>query len=208
MAILLDLPLRSPRTDSVRADPEQLSGVFHSNEIGFQLLQVHRRFVCEETGKQNLTNSFKGIQQNQTLIRKFEEKQNSAGVQKKKQAGRKDVAILNGSEVVYGFEVLHRYKVPELKGQQIKIRWMELVAEDILAFKPRIPFGYETSSSLCPDCIELKAYLAARKPEDLKRSKTSEEHSKAAQKLRRTWHGIVEEARNFDREMRKRSVSD
>lgn len=119
---------------------------------------------------------------------------------------RLDVAILNGSEVVYGFEVFHRHKVPELKGQQIKIRWMELVAEDILAFKPRIPFGYETSSSLCPDCIELKAYLAARKPEDLKRSKTSEEHSKAAQKLRRTWHGIVEEARNFDREMR--SVSD
>jgi hypothetical protein len=115
---------------------------------------------------------------------------------------RLDVAIVNGSEVVYGFEVFHRHKVPEPKASQLEIPWMELVAEDILAFKPRMPFGYTESKILCPDCIELQHYLAAREPEDQQCQKTSKAYLDDAVKLQKTWRGIIEDAKKIDRKSR------
>lgn len=115
---------------------------------------------------------------------------------------RLDVAVVNGSDVVYGFEVFHRHKVPEPKANQLEIPWMELVAEDILAFKPRMPYGYTESSSLCPDCTELKQYLVARKPEDEVRQKTSEDYLQHARKLQATWRSIIEDAKQIDRDTR------
>jgi len=115
---------------------------------------------------------------------------------------RLDVAVVNGSDVVYGFEVFHRHKVPEPKASQLEIPWMELVAEDILAFKPRIPFGYSKSKRLCPDCFELQQCLWKREPEDKVRQNTSKDYLQDAAKLQKTWRGIIEDARKFDREMR------
>ena len=113
---------------------------------------------------------------------------------------RFDVAVVDSSDVVYGFEVFHRHKVPEEKARNIKIKWMELVAEDILAFKPRIPVGYEYSKIPCSDCIELQQYLTEREPDDQIRRKTTEDYVHAAQKLQSTWLDIIEDAKRMDRE--------
>lgn len=112
---------------------------------------------------------------------------------------RLDVAIVNGSEVVFGFEVYHRHEVPEKKSTKLKIPWMELIADDILSFKPRIPHRYEMSKRLCEECVSLRQSLDNRKPEDEQRDSATTRYQEEASRLKRTWRSILTDARKSSR---------
>ena len=117
---------------------------------------------------------------------------------------RLDVAVLAEDSVVYGFEVFYRHQVPEKKAEKLDIRWMELVAEDILSFKPRIPYGYEKSKELCPDCVDLSESLIARENEDRKRDEKTEAYQRQARRCKEVWRSIVEDAKMISREQMSR----
>ncbi|WP_261665315.1 competence protein CoiA family protein [Deinococcus sp. Marseille-Q6407] len=53
---------------------------------------------------------------------------------------RFDVAVVVGGQAVFGFEVFHRHQIPDEKAAGLAVPWLELVGEDILEFKPRVPF--------------------------------------------------------------------
>lgn len=117
---------------------------------------------------------------------------------------RLDVAIVNGPEVIFGFEVFHRHQVPEHKSTKLKIRWMELIADDILAFKPRVPYRHEVSKRLCQDCVSLQNSIDERKPEDQQRDLATSHYQEEASRLRETWTSILNDARKFSRESKSR----
>ena len=118
---------------------------------------------------------------------------------------RLDVAIMNGSDVVFGFEVYHRHEVPDHKSRALQIPWMELIADDILAFKPRIPHRYEKSKSLCEDCVDLRANLDARKPEDDQRDSATSSYREEAKRLKTTWQLILSKARTISQKKQSHS---
>ena len=68
---------------------------------------------------------------------------------------RFDVAVLCAEQVVFGFEVYYRHLVPDQKAADLDVPWLELVAEDILEFKPRIPYWGSVSEHLCVECQAL-----------------------------------------------------
>lgn len=117
---------------------------------------------------------------------------------------RLDVAIVNGLDVIFGFEVFHRHEVPEHKSEKLQIRWMELIADDILSFKPRVPHRHEVSKRLCEDCASLQDSLDARKPEDQQRDLATSHYQEEAAGLIKTWGSILNDARKLSRESQNR----
>jgi ssDNA-binding Zn-finger/Zn-ribbon topoisomerase 1 len=75
---------------------------------------------------------------------------------------RFDVAVLGGERVLMGFEVYFRHRVPEAKAERLDLPWLELAAEDILEFKPRVPYRDSVSTTQCPDCEVLARRLLER----------------------------------------------
>lgn len=113
------------------------------------------------------------------------------------EAFRLDVAIVNESDVVFGFEVFHRHAVPSEKAAELGIPWVELVAEEILAFKPRNPFPHEYSTELCYDCIDLLASLKSREPEDRERMAVTVIYQNELKRINESWQTVLLEAKKL-----------
>jgi len=111
---------------------------------------------------------------------------------------RFDVAVVVGGRAVFGFEVYYRHAVPEEKAADLDVPWLELVAEDILEFKPRVPWRGGFSRRHCPDCQTLAAALQERQQRDAARGVQTSKFVAEVTQVRKTWADILGAARAMD----------
>ncbi|GGR21271.1 competence protein CoiA family protein [Deinococcus ruber] len=104
---------------------------------------------------------------------------------------RFDVAVLIGPRVVFGFEVYHRHAVPREKAEGLNVPWLELVAEEILEFKPRVPWRDSVGVQHCQDCMALQRALVARLARDAQRGKQTERYVAEVLQVKHTWEAIL-----------------
>jgi uncharacterized protein (UPF0548 family) len=104
---------------------------------------------------------------------------------------RFDVAVLIGTQVVFGFEVYHRHAVPAEKAAGLDVPWLELVAEEILEFKPRVPWQNGVSPQHCPDCEALQRALLARLARDAQRGRQTQRYVAEVLQVKQTWEEIL-----------------
>jgi hypothetical protein len=112
---------------------------------------------------------------------------------------RFDVAVVVSGRVAFGFEVYYRHQVPDEKAAGLHVPWMELVAEDILEFKPRVPFRGSHSEQLCPDCQSL---LVARRQQQARAAERHERTGKyvaEVTQVQQTWKEIIAAAKRQDK---------
>jgi len=64
---------------------------------------------------------------------------------------RFDVAVVRDGVTVFGFEVFFRHEAPEAKAQGFDVPWLEVLADDILAYRPRVPWKDPYAAKLCLD---------------------------------------------------------
>lgn len=117
---------------------------------------------------------------------------------------RFDVAVVVSGQVVFGFEVYHRHLVPDEKAADLDVPWLELVAEDILEFKPRVPYRGSHSEQHCIDC---QALLKAKKEQQAREAKRGEQTKKYAAEVTQVqsvWKTILEAAKQIDEKQRVR----
>lgn len=117
---------------------------------------------------------------------------------------RFDVAVVVAGQAVFGFEVYHRHLVPEEKAADLDVPWLELVAEDILEFKPRVPFRGSHSEQLCPDCQALLKALQERQARDAKRGEQTKKYVAEVTQVQETWEDIIRTAQKMDEAQRVR----
>lgn len=118
---------------------------------------------------------------------------------------RFDVAVTVAGQVVFGFEVYHRHLVPEEKAADLDVPWLELPAEDILEYKPRVPFRGSHSEQLCPDCQALNAAIQERKKRDARRGEQTKKFVTEVLQVQNVWKDIIEAARKIDEAQRIKS---
>ena len=104
---------------------------------------------------------------------------------------RFDVAVLIGSQVVFGFEVYHRHAVPAEKAADLDVPWLELVAEEILEFKPRVPWQGGLNKWHCPDCEALQQALLARLDRDAQRGQQVQRYVAEVLQVKQVWEAIL-----------------
>ena len=104
---------------------------------------------------------------------------------------RFDVAVTTGGTVLFGFEVFFRHEVPEEKGEALDVPWLELRAEEILAYQPRLPHRSRHGSVRCPTCAALAARLAERAADDRARNMIEAEYLAEAERIGQAWTAIL-----------------
>lgn len=117
---------------------------------------------------------------------------------------RFDVAVVVSGQVVFGFEVYHRHLVPDEKAADLNVPWLELVAEDILEFKPRVPYRGSHSEQHCPDCQALLVAIKERQARDAKRGEQTKKYAAEVSQVKNVWQDIVAAARKIDEKQRVR----
>ncbi|CAM3445265.1 Competence protein [Deinococcus saxicola] len=115
---------------------------------------------------------------------------------------RFDVAVLCAGQVVFGFEVYHRHLVPDEKAAELDVPWLELVAEDILEFKPRIPYRGSVSEHLCVECQALAQAIREQAKREAQRQQQTRKYAAEVSQVSRTWTDILAKARQIDQEQR------
>lgn len=115
---------------------------------------------------------------------------------------RFDVAVVVAEQAVFGFEVYHRHLVPEEKAADLSMPWLELPAEDILEFKPRVPFRGSHSEQLCPDCQTLLKALKERQKRDARRGEQTKKYVAEVTQVQEVWKDILSAARKQDEAQR------
>jgi ribosomal protein L34E len=117
---------------------------------------------------------------------------------------RFDVAVVVQGAVVFGFEVYHRHAVPDEKAADLTVPWLELVAEDILEFKPRVPYRGSHSEQRCLDCQALLTAIRERQARDARREKQSAKYVTEVLQVQRTWESILHAAKVIDDQQRQK----
>ena len=107
------------------------------------------------------------------------------------QGFRFDVAVTSGGEAVIGLEVFFRHEVPDEKAAALSVPWLELLAEDILAFKPRVPWRSPVAARRCEACEALAVRLAKRDAEDKQRDKVKAEFRAEAERVGGAWRAVL-----------------
>lgn len=108
---------------------------------------------------------------------------------------RFDVAVIHRGRIVFGFEVCFRHEVPEAKAAGLRVPWLELAAEDILAFRPRVPYRRPSAGERCGGCESLAVRLAERSAGDEARSKVNEEFLAEAKRVKGAWEAVLQRAK-------------
>ena len=108
---------------------------------------------------------------------------------------RFDVAVVRDGVPVFGFEVFYRHEVPEAKAQRINVPWLELLADDILAYRPRVPWKEPYADKLCEACRELEDRLRLRRSDDKVRDKVSAEFAAEQGRVAKAWQAVLGRAR-------------
>jgi hypothetical protein len=137
---------------------------------------------------------------------------------------RFDVAVTSQGSAVFGFEVVcAERKVPDAKAEATCVPWLKLLAEDVLAFRPRIPHGSlpplrlrlrackqshrasnhrgPLAEERCELCKDLVARLAERKADDKARANTlagtgaDKAYRAEAGRVAGAWRAVLERAR-------------
>lgn len=70
---------------------------------------------------------------------------------------------------MFDFEVTFRHAVSETKASDLDLSWMELDADEILGFGPRVPIGASVSHERCPRCQHRHEQLELRSSDNQKR---------------------------------------
>lgn len=117
---------------------------------------------------------------------------------------RFDVAVTDSTGVVFGFEVYHRHLVPEQKAADLNVPWLELVAEDILEFKPRVPYRGGKSERRCPECEAAVQAARDREQRDQARAAQTSRYVVEVAQVHSAWKGIIQAARKADERQRQR----
>ncbi|CAN5806795.1 hypothetical protein BH24DEI2_BH24DEI2_28280 [soil metagenome] len=107
------------------------------------------------------------------------------------QGFRFDVAVTYRGKAVVGFEVLFRHEVPNHKAAALDVPWLELVAEDILAYRPRVPWRSPVAARRCEACEALALRLEKREVDDKKRDAVSAEYKAEAERVSRAWRSVL-----------------
>lgn len=97
---------------------------------------------------------------------------------------RFDVAIVRSGQVVIGFEVFHRHKVPEEKAAALDVPWFELTAEDILEGKPLLPYEADFSHLLCASCQDELALVRIREENERRKQDIKQQRKEQQEKFR------------------------
>lgn len=106
-------------------------------------------------------------------------------------AYRFDVAVTQAGGVLFGFEVFYRHEVPEEKAERLDVPWIELYAEDILEFRPRVPHRDGISSDLCRDCLQRLERYSERHSDDAARNAQGQKYDDETKRVQRTWQHIL-----------------
>ena len=109
---------------------------------------------------------------------------------------RFDVAVTHGGRVVYGFEVFFKHQVPAAKAA-LGVLWLELLAEDILAYRLRIPWtpdGRARQDVRCPSCEALSRELQKRAAADQKRSQMQTALASESRQVKDAWLAVLGQA--------------
>lgn len=111
------------------------------------------------------------------------------------QSYRFDVAVLRRGRVAYGFEVFFRHEVPEAKAQALSVPWLELYAEDILGYRPRIPHKHRQAELRCMNCTYLTEQLRKRATAEQQRSQVDGAFTAEKTMVERAWRAVLERAK-------------
>jgi len=106
-------------------------------------------------------------------------------------AHRFDVAVVHGTRVVFGFEVHFKHAVPEEKARALDVDWLELPAEDILAYRPRLPYQDRHAPKRCRACEARATRLQERSADDHARHKVSAEFVAESIRVGQNWRSIL-----------------
>lgn len=107
---------------------------------------------------------------------------------------RLDVAITQAGQAIFGFEVFFKHEVPEEKAADLDIPWLELLAEDILNFKPRIPWSSPEAPFRCPQCVERLRLLEERAKVTRRRNKVNDLYHLELLRVSKTWQEVLKRA--------------
>lgn len=110
---------------------------------------------------------------------------------------RFDVAVTHGGRAVYGFEVFFKHQVPAAKAAALRVPWLELLAEDILAYRPRIPWtpdGHVRQDVRCPSCEALSRELQKQAAADQKRSQVQTAFAAESLQVKDAWLAVLGQA--------------
>ena len=116
---------------------------------------------------------------------------------------RFDVAVVVQGQAVFGFEVYHRHLVPDEKAADLDVPWLELTAEDILEYKPRVPFRGSHSEQLCPDCQALHAAIRERQKRDARRGEQTKKYVTEVMQVQNIWKDVIAAAKQVDQRQRE-----
>lgn len=105
-------------------------------------------------------------------------------------AHRFDVAVTSNDRVIFGFEVYFKHAVPEEKARNLNVAWLELLAEDILAYRPRLPHPDHHAQSRCRACAARATRLTQRRSDDQARHQVSAEFTAESRRIRQAWQAI------------------
>ena len=108
---------------------------------------------------------------------------------------RFDVAVTHDDQAVLGFEVFFRHEVPQHKAEALDVPWLELLAEDLLAYRPRVPHRSPAEARRCAACEGLAARLAERSSDDEKRDEVSTEFAAEASRVASALEAVLRRAR-------------
>ena len=108
---------------------------------------------------------------------------------------RLDVAVMSGSTPVIGFEVFFRHEVPEIKAEALELPWLELLAEDILAYRPRVPHRSLVKPYRCDSCKRKAERLRLRKKDDHMRDEIQAEFVAEQTRVKSAWNVVLSKAR-------------
>lgn len=111
------------------------------------------------------------------------------------QGYRFDVAVMHHGRAVYGFEVFFRHEVPEAKAGSLNVPWLEFCAEDILAYKPRVPHKPERVGVRCVICEDLVKQLQKRAAFAQQRSRVNAAFSAESRQVSEAWQTVLRQAR-------------
>lgn len=116
---------------------------------------------------------------------------------------RFDVAVVVGGQVVFGFEVYHRHAVPDEKATDLDVPWLELVAEDVLEFKPRVPYRGGVGECRCADCDALLLAIQEREQSEAARGRQTSKYEVEVAQVSQAWAAILSAAKAMDSKRRR-----
>lgn len=115
---------------------------------------------------------------------------------------RFDVAVVVGKRVLFGLEVLFRHAVPAPKAAALDVPWLELLAEDLIAHKPRVPVRGDEGAARCAACEERARLVAERArllrergQDDAVREAVTEAFEEEASRVAGVWAAVLHDAR-------------